>query len=80
MTYAQYQASGTGNGRRLVGMPISDPFDNNVVVGYAEFFLTNVYPGSGNENYCAEYVGPWTQDTTTQGGGPAGGYKVRLVQ
>jgi hypothetical protein len=61
-------------------MPISDPFDNNVVVGYAEFFLTNVYPGSGNENYCAEYVGPWTQDTTTQGGGPAGGYKVRLVQ
>jgi Flp pilus assembly protein TadG len=81
-TYAEYIASGTGNGRRLVGVPVSSPtgVPANVVVGYAEFFLTNVYPGNGTQNYCAEYVGPWTQDTTTQGGGAAGGYKVRLVQ
>jgi len=78
----EYSASGTGNGRRLVGVPVSDPSGTpaNRVVGYAEFFLTNVYPSNGTENYCAEYVGPWTQDTTTQGGGGAGGYKVRLVQ
>jgi hypothetical protein len=81
-TYAEYKASGTGNGRRLVGVPVSDPLGTpaNRVVGYAEFFLTTVYPSNGTQNYCAEYVGPWTQDTTTQGGGGAGGYKVRLVQ
>ena len=81
-TYAAYKASGTGNGRRLVGVPVSDPLGTpaNKVVGFAEFFLTNTYPLTGSENYCAEYVGPWTQDSITQGAGGPGAYKVRLVQ
>jgi Flp pilus assembly protein TadG len=81
-SFAQYQATARGNGRRIVGVPIGDPYAKppNRVVGFAEFFLVNVYPAGGSESYCAEYVGPWVQGTTTRGAGAAGGYKVRLIQ
>src|SRR5579864_4251708 len=51
-TYADYLASGTGNGRRVVTVAIGGPWGGNganastTVVGYANFFLNTNYSGT----------------------------------
>jgi hypothetical protein len=84
-TYAEYVAQGTGNGRRLVFVPINTWSPEYRVVGFAAFFLRvpSIYQTAtgGNKPFCAEYVGPYVQGSSHQGaGGAAGVYVVRLVQ
>ena len=81
-SYAQYVSSGTGNGRRLVAVPINSGAPNNIVLGIGLFFLLapSSYLQGGNEPWCAEYVGPYVQAGDHQGAGGPGAYVVRLVQ
>ena len=95
--YASYVAAQNGNGRRVVTMAINDgPSDNNgnprpaaqqnIVVGYAQFFLTNMtYPKAGNQPWCAEYIGPGAlvvsqSNSAASTNGANGAYVVRLTQ
>jgi len=91
-TYTQYIANGIGNGRRIVVTPISCAgfctfttaagvtySGNDLVVGFGAFFLLTNMP-SGNENYCAEYVGPYIPDTSKPGTSNTGAAKVSLLQ
>jgi hypothetical protein len=81
-TYAQYEAAGTGNGRRLVAVPINNGFPDNVVLGFGLFFLLlpSEYDHSGNRPFCAEFVGPYVQGSRHKGAGGPGAYVVRLVE
>jgi hypothetical protein len=95
-TYSDYVASGTGNGRRVVGVPINsgptvvspytDPF---TAVGIGAFFLMtadNYSSVTGSDPICAIYIGPYVQGKPAAGAGQSsnsgstGGYMVRLVQ
>lgn len=81
-TWAQYQASTTKNGRRLVVMPISD-YNTGIALGFASFLLLpdGSYDKTGNAAWCAVYVGPWTQDQPGGGAsGSPGASQVRLVK
>ena len=90
---SNYLASDSHNGRRLLALPIVTPVTvggnpEGQVLAYAAFLLlsngnpSNYYSaGSGNDPFCAVYVGPYTQNSTNPGGsGTAGYYKVKLVQ
>jgi hypothetical protein len=81
-SYAQYAAAGTGNGRRLVAVPVNSGSPYHNVLGYALFFLLlpSEYNKSGNQPFCAEYVGPYVQGSRHSGAGGPGTYVVRLVQ
>lgn len=85
-TYAQYVANNTGNGRRIVAVPINDGGSpvgvNQRVVGFGAFFLkrTGLYNSGGNQSWCAEYVGAWVQGSRTKGVLSGGTYVVRLVE
>jgi hypothetical protein len=81
-TYASYESAGTGNGRRLVAVPINTGYPDNIVLGFGLFFLLepSEYQHSGNKPFCAEYVGPYVQGSRHKGAGPPGAYVVRLVQ
>jgi hypothetical protein len=82
-TFAQYRDQ--GHNRRLITCPITDPDDNNRVLGYGKFFLkiaAHYEDAQGNEPWCAEYVGPAAPEGgDTKGAGSFGGItKVRLWQ
>lgn len=85
-TFAQYLAAGTGNGRRVVAVPVNDggspTGSNNRIKMIGAFFLnrTGEYGNGGGQPWCAEYVGPWVQGSKHPGAGTAGAYVVRLVQ
>jgi Flp pilus assembly protein TadG len=81
-TYAQYDAAGAGNGRRLVAVPINSGYPDNIVLGFGLFFLLlpSEYDDSGNRPFCAEYVGPYVQGSRHKGAGGPGAYVVRLVE
>ncbi|HTD43126.1 MAG TPA: Tad domain-containing protein [Bryobacteraceae bacterium] len=95
--YSAYMNAQNGNGRRVVTMAInSGPRDNsgvyrpaaqqNVVVGFAQFFLTAMtYPKAGNQAWCAEYIGPGAlvisqSNSGASTNGANGAYVVRLTQ
>ncbi len=84
-TYAEYASSGTGNGERIIVLPILDK--NNHVVGFGTFFLNRSgaeYGAlTGNEPLCAEYVGSGlVGGPGSAGNGPIPGklYELRLYQ
>jgi hypothetical protein len=81
-SYAQYNAGGTGNGRRLAVVPINTGHPDNIVLGFGLFFLLEPteYVQGGNKPFCAEFVGPYVQGSGHQGGGGVGAYVVRLFQ
>jgi len=81
-TYAQYEAGGGGNGRRLVAVPVNNAHPDNIVLGFGLFFLLlpSEYDHGGNRPFCAEYVGPYVQGSRHKGAGGPGAYVVRLVQ
>ena len=59
-TYAEYLVRGTGSGRRLVYMPVNNPYSGDLVVEFATFFLppaSEVCGAGNNRPCCAEYVG-----------------------
>jgi Flp pilus assembly protein TadG len=72
-TYAQYEAAGTGNGRRIVTVAIGGPWSGNgnnahtTVVGWANFFLNTSYSGTSGP-ICATYIGPATVNGNGSGG------------
>ncbi|HXP84284.1 MAG TPA: pilus assembly protein TadG-related protein [Bryobacteraceae bacterium] len=73
-TYAAYIAGGTGNGRRIVTMPVGDPNSwsgngngSETVVGFANFFLDPAYSGSSGA-ICATYIGPANMNGFSGGG------------
>jgi Flp pilus assembly protein TadG len=76
----------TGNGMRLVVMPVNSgpngapPYS---VLGFASFLLSTSYAiGGGNKPWCAIYMGSSTAGGDGSGGpfNVAGAYVVRLVQ
>jgi|SRR5579862_5893689 len=84
-TYAQYEAAGLGNGRRVIGVPVNSGPPDFTAVAVRAFFLepAGVYSAvTGSTSICAEYIGTYKQTATGTGGAGsgAGGYLVRLVQ
>jgi len=84
-TYEEYVASGTGNGRRIIVVPINTWHPDYRVVGFATFFLmeASVYQAAngGNKPFCAEFVqAGYVEGSHHQGAGGTGGFAVRLVQ
>ena len=61
--YADYMASGTGNGRRIVTVAIGGTWSGNgnnastPVLGFANFLLNTTYSGTSGP-ICATYIGP----------------------
>lgn len=82
-SYAAYIASGTGNGRRVVMMPIQD-MDTNVVLGIGMFFLLpqGSYDHRGNAAWCAVYIGKagLPNSPTPGASSTPGAYTIKLVQ
>jgi len=76
-TFANY----TGNGRRIVVVPINTWHPDYRVLGFAAFFLqvASEYPNGGNKSFCGEYIGPFVQGSKDKGAGQGGAYVVRLV-
>jgi len=89
---ANYLASSTHNGRRLMLVPIVDPtaVGTSTILGFGQFMLyTNGVPSNyykhnsnGNDPYCAVYVGPFVLNADNPGGatGGTGAYQVTLVE
>jgi Flp pilus assembly protein TadG len=90
LTWEQYKAAGTGNGRRIITAPIYDPAQSGghganahiTVIGFANFLLDPGAIISGSSGpFCATYIGP-----ASQTGGSSGGsdgtkvYNVMLFQ
>jgi Flp pilus assembly protein TadG len=69
-TYAQYVASGTGNGRRIVTVAVAGTWSGNGAnagtpnLGFANFLLLPSYSGT-NGPICAIYIGPGNLTGTT---------------
>jgi Flp pilus assembly protein TadG len=84
-TYAQYEAAGLGNGRRVIGVPVNSGVPNFTAVAVRAFFLepASIYSAvTGSTPICAEYIGTYKQTGTgtASAGSGTGGYLVRLVQ
>ena len=82
-TYANYVASGTGNGARVVVVVVNSGKPNYLALGFAGFFLkqSDYYSGlHGNDSACAEYIGSWTQGAAPAAAGGSGAYRLRLVK
>lgn len=87
-TSAAYISNAFHNGRRLIALPVVNPTSTGTyVVGYGSFLLqTNGSPsnyyqsGTGNDPFCAVYVGPYVQGGTGPGAGSAGAYQVKLIE
>lgn len=85
-TWLAYTTSGTGNGRRIVGLPVNDgPNSNFTAMSIRAFFLqkSGVYSQvTGTDPICAEYIGAYIEGSGIRGGSTtlAGGFQVRIVQ
>jgi hypothetical protein len=82
-TYADYVANGTGNGTRVVVVPVNSGSPDYTILGFAGFFLLNSssYSGlKGNDSACAVYIGAWTQGVTMPPASGSGAYRIRLTQ
>jgi Flp pilus assembly protein TadG len=80
--FTAYVNSGTGNGRRLIGVPINTGNPDYRIVQIGAFFLlrTQDYNQGGNKPFCAEYVGAWLQGGKHKAAADAGSYVARLVR
>ncbi len=81
LRYAEYEAKGVGNGRRLVPAPVVSGPPQSRVLGYRGFFLPPPgEPGRAAEGpVAAEYVGNHTQGRSRRGAGGPGAFVVRLM-
>ena len=75
-------SSYTGNGRRVLVVPVNDGSDPAHLVGFAGFFVPPNACGSGNTSACcAEYIGPALEFANHAGGASSGGiYQVQLIR
>ena len=75
-----------GRWRRITTVPVTDPQDNNRIVGFGRFFLLparEYQTAQGNDPWCAEYLGPAAPEgSDSHGASPSTGMftKVRLWQ
>jgi hypothetical protein len=80
--YAEYEAKGAGNGRRLVLAPVVTAAPQGRVLGYRGFFLPP--PGKFADTVegpvVAEYTGNHTQGRSRRGAGGPGAFVVRLMR
>ena len=71
-TYAAYIASGTGNGRRIITVPIAGAWSGNgsnastTVLGFGNFLLDTTYSGTSGP-ICATYIGPGSFNGNSSG-------------
>ena len=86
ITYADYLASGTGNGRRIVTVAIAGTWTGNgnnaqtTVLGFGNFFLNITYSGASGP-ICAAYIGPGNLNGNGSGGSDGTEiYSVMLFQ
>jgi hypothetical protein len=86
-TYAQYMSDGTGNGRRIMIVPVNDPVQSSIdgaayIIGFAAFFLQNDFASyyGNTDALCGEYIGPATLNSKQPGPTPAGPGTVYVVQ
>lgn len=82
-TYAQYLANGSGNGERVVYVPVNSGSPNYTNLGFAGFFLLSAsyYNGlGGNDSACAEYIGNYVQGTGNLTASGSGAYHIKLFQ
>lgn len=81
--YSAYLSRGTGNGQRLVYMPVNNPYAGDPIVEFAAFFLPPVGEVCGNGNNrpcCAEYVGAGLLGSNHLSANPEPGvYATQLV-
>lgn len=81
--YSAYLASGTGNGQRLVYMPVNNPYAGDPIVEFAAFFLPPADEVCGNGNNrpcCAEYVGAGLLGSDHTSANPSPGvYATQLI-
>jgi putative Flp pilus-assembly TadE/G-like protein len=76
-TYATY----TGNGRRILTVPVNDGADPATVVGFAAFFMPPGICGPQNTSpCCAEYLGGGVAASARKSAGGAGLYRVKLFR
>lgn len=77
LTWAQYQAAGIGNGRRVITVPVGDPTTiqgngngTELVMGFANFLLepSSTYSGGSSGPICAIYIGPGNMNAAGTGG------------
>lgn len=90
LTWEQYKASGTGNGRRIITAPIYDPALSGgnganahiTIIGFANFLLDPGTTISGSSGpLCATYIGPASQTGGSSGGSDSTKiYNVTLFQ
>jgi Flp pilus assembly protein TadG len=72
-TYTDYEASGSGNGRRIVTVAVAGTWSGNGsnaatnIVGFANFFLLPSYSGTSGP-ICAIYIGPASTNGNSSGG------------
>lgn len=90
-TPGAYQSSTTHNGRRILLVPVVQPVSSNTttVLGFAAVLLyangspSNFYrnSGTGNDPYCAIYMGPYVVGSPNAGAATSGtgAYRTRLV-
>ena len=81
-TFDQYMRR--GHTRRIITVPITDPLDQNRVLGFGRFFLLpadSYQTSAGNEPWCAVYLGPGGPEGSDSGGASeaAGLTRVRLA-
>ena len=82
-TYAEYVANRTGNGRRLILVPINTYHPDYRIVGFRAFFLlqSSDYGSGGNTPFCAEYVGSYSGGSKHKGASStSGAFVPRLLQ
>ena len=89
-TYSAYKSGGTGNGRRILIVPVNDPARSSIdgaayVIGFAAFFLQNDFTSlyGNTDPLCGEYIGPATLNSLQPGPTPASPgtyYAVQLFQ
>ena len=85
-TWLAYTTSGTGNGRRIVGLPVNDgPNNNFTAMSIRAYFLqkSGVYSQvTGSDPICAEYIGAYIEGSGIRSGSTslAGGFQVRIAQ
>jgi Flp pilus assembly protein TadG len=88
-TVSTYLSNSAHNGRRLIALPIVNPSaSGTTVTGFGSFLLlsnsshsTYYSSGTGNDPFCAVYVGPYVQGSPSAGAATGtGAFRVMLVQ
>jgi hypothetical protein len=71
----------SGNGRRLLILPVNDSTPAGRIMGYGSFFLPANTCLNNNEACCAQYLGPAVVGADNKAAGPAGNlYTVKLFR